>query len=219
MQELQALPLNASSVHAYGRKAKHIIDVARRSLAEIIGAFASEIIFTASGTESNNWVLDAFSSRRIFISAIEHSSVLKTAHKLNSQIVPVGENGIVDMNALAHMPPDNEFLVSVMLANNETGVIQPISEIAKLVHGKGGILHCDAVQAFGKIPIDFTALDCDLMTLSAHKMGGPVGTAALVVKNNLSLLPMLTGGGQGARTAAPELKMPPPLPDLQKRQS
>ena len=197
VQELQSLPLNPSSVHAYGRQAKSVMENSRRKIAEIIGAFPNEVVFTASGTEANNWALLAFAPQHVLISAIEHSSVLKTAHNIAKPvIIPVTADGIVDLDALSKLLPQEACFVSVMLANNETGVIQPIRQIADMVHAKGGLLHCDAVQAFGKIPVDFTALDCDLMSVAAHKMGGVVGAAALVVKNNLPVLPLITGGGQ-----------------------
>lgn len=197
VKELHSFPLNPSSVHAGGRKAKQVLDSARRTLAEVIGAFPAEIIFTSSGTEANNWAIRSFSGEIVLASSIEHSSVLKTAQQRNHILVPVTADGIVDLEKLKEIVKDKKnFLVSVMLANNETGVVQPIQEIAALVHEAGGLLHCDAVQAFGKIPVDFTALGCDMMTLSAHKMGGTLGAAALVVKNGLPLQPFITGGGQ-----------------------
>ncbi|HEU5048322.1 MAG TPA: cysteine desulfurase family protein [Rickettsiales bacterium] len=197
IQELHSLPLNPSSVHTGGRKAKQVLDSARRTLAEVIGAFPAEIIFTSSGTEANNWAIRSFPGDVVLVSSIEHSSVLKTAQQRNHILLPVTEEGAVDMEKLKYTLKDKKnFLVSVMLANNETGVIQPIQEIAALVHEAGGLLHCDAVQALGKIPVDFTNLGCDMMTLSAHKMGGTLGAAALVVKNGLPLQPFITGGGQ-----------------------
>jgi cysteine desulfurase len=204
MRELLPIPLNASSIHAQGRRAKSIIEDARRTIAEIIGTFANEIVFTSSGTEANNWALRSLKSLPLFISGIEHSSVLGTAQAIGMpDILPVTREGIVDMAVCAGLlPQDEPFLVSLMLANNETGVIQPVREMAELVHARGGLLHCDAVQAFGKIPVDFTMLGCDLMTLSAHKMGGLVGAAALVVKNGLTFAPMLTGGAQEMKRRA-----------------
>jgi cysteine desulfurase len=198
MQELLPLPLNASSVHASGRRARSLIEDARRTIGEAVGAFANEVVFTGSGTEANNWVLRALKSLSLFVSAIEHSSVLTTARAIGTpDILPVTKEGVLDLEASdALLPQDEPFLVSLMLANNETGVIQPVRELADRVHAKGGLLHCDAVQAFGKIPVDFTTLGCDLMTVSAHKMGGPVGAAALIVKSSLTFAPLLTGGGQ-----------------------
>lgn len=205
VRELQALPLNASSVHGAGRKAKMIISQARSRLAEIIGVFASEVLFTASATEANNWALRSFPGHHLIVSAIEHASVLKTARlQGNTTIAPVTADGIVDVNALEAIiaRQQGDFLVSVMLANNETGVIQPIRDIADAVHKQGGILHTDAVQALGKIRMDFNDLGCDMMTVAAHKMGGMIGSAALVVKNTLRLPPLLTGGGQESNQRA-----------------
>lgn len=198
MQELLALPLNPSSVHGFGRRAKGVIENARSTIADHIGAFPNEVVFLGSGTEANNWVLRSLSATPIIISAIEHSSVFKTAHAVGQPIIlPVTSGGVIEQKKLeALLPRGGSFLVSVMLANNETGVIQPVRAIADIVHARGGLLHCDAVQALGKIPVDFTALGCDFMTLSAHKLGGPIGAAALVIKNKLSLAPFITGGGQ-----------------------
>ncbi|MEI6730352.1 MAG: cysteine desulfurase family protein [Pseudomonadota bacterium] len=198
ISELQLLPLNPSSGHAYGRQAKGIIEDARREIAEIIGVFASEIIFTASASEANNQLLKSCVNMPILVSAIEHPSILKTAqHIVSPIIIPVCENGVVDLQKLADLLPINSpFLVSVMLANNETGVIQPIEEIAKIVHAKGGMLHCDAVQALGKIEVDFATLSCDAMTLSGHKIGGGVGGACLVARNDIALQQLINGGGQ-----------------------
>lgn len=197
VRELQAIPLNPSSVHAGGRKAKQMLDNARRTLAEIIGVFPAEIMFTSSGTEGNNWAIRNFPDNDILVSTTEHSSVLKPAQQRGCQSIPVTPDGLVDLEKLHELlKGKDKFLVSVMLANNETGVIQPIQEIAALVHEKGGLLHCDAVQAFGKIPVDFNVLGCDMLTVSAHKMGGLIGAAALVVKNGLSLPPFIVGGGQ-----------------------
>lgn len=198
MAELLALPLNASSVHQSGRKARAIIEDARRAIGETVGAFANEVIFTGSGTEANNTVLRALKGLEIFVSSVEHSSVIGTAQAIGSPcLLPVDAAGIVDLSKWEELLPDGEpFLVSLMLANNETGVIQPVREAAELVHKRGGLLHCDAVQAYGKITIDFTGLGCDFMTISAHKMGGPVGAAALIARSNLTFAPLLVGGGQ-----------------------
>ncbi len=197
MRELLAMPLNPSSVHANGRKARGIVEDARRAIGEVVGAFANEVAFTASGTEANNWALAAFPDHVLVASAIEHASVLKPAQHRQAAVIPVTRDGVVDMVALERLlPQQGHFLVSVMIANNETGVIQPVAEIARTVHARGGLLHCDAVQGLGKISVDFNTLGCDLMTLSAHKMGGPVGVAALVAKNTVPLQPLLRGGGQ-----------------------
>ena len=193
MQELLALPLNPSSVHGFGREAKKHLEYARKAIADAVAAWPNEIIFTASGTEANATALRGFPDRRIIVSAIEHSSVLKASENK----CPVTQDGLVDLAALdAMLAGGGEALVSVMRANNETGVIQPVSEVSAICKKHGALLHCDAVQALGKIPVDFGALGCDMMTVSAHKCGGPVGAAALAVRRDLAFKPLLSGGGQ-----------------------
>lgn len=198
MQEIMAQPYNASSVHALGRKAKRILEDGRQLLAERVSCFPAEVVFTASGSEANNMVLRGFQDRPIFVAASEHVSVIETAKRLGGDILPVTSQGLVDMDALEsklrHL--GRPALVSVMLANNETGVIQPIREIAALVHHYDSLLHTDAVQMLGKRPVDIGLLGADMMTLSAHKMGGPVGVGALIVREGITLPPMLTGGNQ-----------------------
>lgn len=192
MQEWLGVPANPSSVHSYGRAAKKELENSRKIIAEAVSAWQNELIFTASGTEANVTALSSFPDRRILVSAIEHSSVLRPA------TINVDENGIISLTDLEQKLSENQQLaiVSVMLANNETGVIQPIAEIAEICKKHGTILHCDAVQALGKIPVDFSLLGADMLTISAHKCGGAVGAAALIVKNNLTIKPLLTGGGQ-----------------------
>lgn len=198
MQYWFSVPANPSSVHSFGRAAKKQLEDARKTIAEVISCFPNEIIFMGSGTEANITALQSFSERKIFVSAIEHSSVLKNIQYTNGGYIPVDINGIVKLSELEVKVSNNKdkALVSVMLANNETGVIQPISEIAEICKKYGALLHCDAVQALGKIPLDFSLLGVDVLTISAHKMGGAIGSAALVVKNNLSIKPLLSGGGQ-----------------------
>ena len=196
MSELMAAPSNASSVHSYGRAAKKTLEDARKTIAEAISAFPNEVVFCASGTEANNWALSSQPTRQVLVSAVEHSSILKRHPGAGrDDNIAVSSDGIIDLNALSAMLSEN-MLVSVMLANNETGVIQPIQEIAALCKQRGALLHCDAVQALGKIPLDFTHLGVDMMTISAHKMGGPLGAAALIVRQNLATQPLLMGGGQ-----------------------
>jgi len=222
MQELLPLPLNPSSVHAAGREAKKYLENSRKIIADAISAWPNEIIFMASGTEANATALRGISGCRVLVSAIEHSSVLtslslreragvRDSQQTRSEriaphpntlpegegIIPVTSSGIIDLATLDKMlASGGPALVSVMLANNETGVIQPISEVSALCKKYGALLHCDAVQGLGKIPVDFGALGADMMTLSAHKCGGPLGAAALVVRRELPLVPLLTGGGQ-----------------------
>lgn len=195
MQELLQGPLNPSSVHRYGRDAKKHLEDARALIAGHIGAWPNEIVFTSSGTEANITALRGFPERRLLVSAVEHSSVLKA--RADAVSIPVTSDGIVDLGALAALLAGQpSALVSVMLANNETGVIQPLHEISELCKQHGALLHCDAVQALGKIVVEFSALGVDMMTLSAHKCGGPLGVATLVVRNNLPLPSLLIGGGQ-----------------------
>lgn len=194
MREWLTVPANPSSVHAFGRAAKKQLEDARKIIAEAISAWPNEIIFTGSGTEANVTALCGFPERRLLVSAIEHSSVLKNV----SDTIKVDANGIIDLADLEKkLALDSRpALISVMLANNETGVIQPIAEIASICKKYGALLHSDAVQALGKIPVDFSLLGADMLTISAHKAGGAFGAAALVIKNNLAVKPLLTGGGQ-----------------------
>jgi cysteine desulfurase len=202
MREALCQPANASSVHGFGRAARKRLEDARANLAEHLSVFPREIVFTASGTEANNLALHAFAQENRLVSAIEHPSILQLAGAENR--IPVNANGEILTEALEVMLATRvaqadgaPVVVSVMLANNETGVIQPIAEISHIVHRyPNAFLHVDAVQAMGKMPLDAGVLGCDLMTLSFHKCGGPVGVAALVVREKTPLLPLLKGGGQ-----------------------
>ena len=207
MQNLLGKPLNPSSAHSFGREAKNYLENARKTIAEAISAFPNEIIFTATGTEANATALQSFPERRLLVSAIEHSSVLSHQCRHSREggnLIMVNENGVVDLVDLEQKLASNPHLalVSIMLANNETGVIQPIAEVSAICKKYGALLHCDGVQAFGKIPVDFSLLGVDMLTISAHKMGGAVGAAALVVRNNLTIKPLLIGGGQELRRRA-----------------
>lgn len=194
---LEGRPLNPSSVHQFGQEARKYLEQSRTTIAEAISVFPNELYFTSSGTEANNWALTAFPQCPLLLSAVEHSSVLEHAHTDNASIIPVDINGIVQLSALKELLKAHpQALVSVMLANNETGIIQPIREISELCHQYNALLHVDAAQALGKIPLDVGLLMADMMTLSAHKLGGPVGAAALMVRTSIEIPPMFKGGRQ-----------------------
>ena len=196
-----ALTGNPSSVHGSGRTARRLVEDARDAVAALVGAEPAWVVFTSGGTEANNLALRVLPKRApILCSAVEHASVLSVMDGIVE--IPVDGDGVVDLSALEALlaGEDTPALVSVMLANNETGVLQPVADVAALAHEHGALIHCDAVQAAGKMAIDFRALGCDLMSLSAHKIGGPSGVGALVVtsgvEGDLALIPMLRGGGQ-----------------------
>lgn len=187
---------NPSSVHGYGRAARAVIEAARRDVAALVGARPQDVVFTSGATEANLLALTGSGRRRVLVSAIEHVSVLDAAP--DAERIPVRPDGIVDLDALSRMlaADDTPALVSVMLANNETGVIQPIAAVAALAAAAGALLHCDAVQGPGRIPVDIAALGADFLTLSAHKFGGPKGVGALVLRDGVRLSALIRGGGQ-----------------------
>jgi cysteine desulfurase len=198
---------NPSSVHGEGRAARRLVEQAREQVAALVGAEPRNVVFTSGGTEANMLALVPTAAReRLLISAIEHPSVLAGGRfpAGNIEHLPVTGDGQIDLAALErHMAAlGGRALVSVMAANNETGVVQPVSQAARLVHSAGSLLHVDAVQAAGRIACDITAMGADLLTLSAHKIGGPKGVGALIGRTGLdAFTPLITGGGQerGAR--------------------
>ena len=197
---------NPSSVHHYGQQAKAVLDEARSALAALLNADPSEIVFTSGGTEADNFALrgaaeamDASGRRHLVASAIEHEAVLNTLKALarrgwKTTLVPVDQTGIVSPDRIRDAVTDQTAVVSIMHANNEIGTIQPIAEIAAIAHERGALMHTDAVQSLGKIPVDVRALGVDFLALSAHKFNGPKGAGALFVKRGTRMLPILTGG-------------------------
>ena len=202
MKKAMSLAGNPSSVHTYGRIARTQIDNARDLVAATVGADPTKLVFTSGGTEANNLALAGAGRTIRLVSDIEHDSVLAAAPE--AVRIPVGQAGVVDTAALnALLAKQNEpTLVSVMMANNETGVIQPLAEIIPIAHNHNALVHCDAVQALGKLPINMASLEIDLMTLSAHKIGGPQGIGALALRPNVEIEAQLVGGGQESQRRA-----------------
>jgi cysteine desulfurase len=212
---IEALGLtgNPSSVHAEGRAVRRLVEQARAHVAAMVGAEPANVIFTSGGTEANMLALTPMiedgpnKEHRdlLLVSAIEHPSVSHGGRFPRHQTgeIPVTPAGVIDLDMLRRMlKPGAHALVSVMLANNETGVVQPIREVAEIVHEAGGLLHVDAVQGPGRVAVDIKALGADLLTLSAHKLGGPKGVGALILREGLHIAdPLIRGGGQerGAR--------------------
>lgn len=191
---------NPSSVHQAGRRARGRLDDARAEVAGLVGVKPSNVIFTSGGSEANATALTQSGVKHLIISAIEHDSVLETTKMggLQYDVIPVDGEGRVDLEALEQCLKSvvEPTLVSLMLANNETGVIQPVADAAALARRYGALVHCDAVQAAGKISIDFEALGVDYLSLSAHKIGGPMGVGALILRDSSPLTPLIRGGGQ-----------------------
>ncbi len=205
---------NASSLHGSGRAARRVVEESREAIARALGARPSEVVFTSGGTESDNlalkglyWARRTADARRtrILSTTVEHHAVLDPLHWLAEEagaeveLLPVDELGRVRIDALRasiERDPGTVALVSVMWANNEVGTVQPIAEIVEVAHAHGVPVHTDAVQAVGQLPVDFAASGVDALTMTAHKVGGPYGVGALVVRRELELTPLLHGGGQ-----------------------
>jgi cysteine desulfurase len=188
---------NASSVHGFGRAARRALEGARASVAALVGARPDAVLFTSGGTEANNQALASVQGHRL-VSAVEHASVLEAAP--DAERLPVDAQGLLDLEQLQQrLIASQPALVSVMLANNETGVVQPVAEVTSLARRHGALVHCDAVQAAGKMTVDVGALGVDFLTLSAHKLGGPQGIGALVFRDGIEPRALLRGGGQERR--------------------
>lgn len=202
---------NASSMHAEGRAARAAIDRAREQLSESVGCLFGEVLFTSGGTEAANMAIlgAALASlsgefggrRRVLVGASEHHCVLaaaETAQTLGFQVelIPVDYEGVIDLSILESTLKDDVLMVSVMHANNELGTIQPISVIADMARKVGALFHTDAVQSFGRLPIHFPESGVDMLSVSAHKIGGPQGVGALVLKSGVKIKPLISGGGQ-----------------------
>jgi cysteine desulfurase len=203
---------NPSSIHSHGIKSKIAIQIARKRVAALIGSKPTEIYFTSGGTESDNLALKGICKNirniqkvknHIITSSIEHDAILESCHNLEKDgfdvsYLNVDQNGIIEKNELKKCLTEKTILVSIMLANNEIGTIQPIKELSEIVHNfdKKIIFHSDAVQAAGKIPINVKELDVDALSLSSHKMNGPKGIGALYVRDKVKIEPIIHGGGQ-----------------------
>ena len=213
---------NASSVHRFGRQQAAVVNDARSQTAGLVGGRPGHVVFTAGATEANNLALCGVARtapagrRRMLVSAVEHASISNTARWLAQQalakvdVIPVAAGGALDMDALDALLSDDVLLVSVMAANSETGVLNPIAEIARRVHQVGALVHCDATQFAGRLTFDLTALGVDLVSVSSHKICGPGGVGALVgTKRSLSHLePVIHGGGHERGLRSGSLNVP-----------
>jgi len=214
---------NPSSIHAFGREARKAVDTARTHVGDLLSAKDDEIIFTASGTESDNLAIKGVAylnkdkrttkGPHIITSTIEHPGVLETCRHLETQgfqvkYLPVDKDGIVNSNELRKSISKNTFLITIMFVNNEIGTIQPIEEIGKISHEHDIIFHTDAVQAVGKLPIDVKKQHIDLLALSSHKIYGPKGIGALYIRNGVKVQPIIHGGGHEKGVRSSTLNVP-----------
>lgn len=195
---------NPSSLHSHGRRVRSAIDLAREQIAALVNAHPSQIVFTSGGSEANNLALKGAihskSIQEVWFSAVEHDSIRQTVATLKSSLrevvqLPVDENGLIQLDFLNKQQSSTGLLASTLWVNNESGVIQDISRLNQIIKKQNGLHHVDAVQALGKIAIDFKESNIDLMTVSSHKIFGPQGVGALIVKTNF-LTPLICGGGQ-----------------------
>jgi cysteine desulfurase len=197
---------NPSSVHAEGRRARDLVEAAREQVAALVGASPAEIVFTSGATEANAWALAGWET--IFLSGIEHDSVRTPARNSGARLIdiPAGPDGKARIGVVAHQVPERDALgralVTLQMANNETGVLQPVADAVSFAREHGLSVHTDATQAAGRVPIDFAALDLDLLSISSHKLGGPKGVGALVIRDGATIAPLIAGGGQERRRRA-----------------
>lgn len=198
-------PINPSSIHSYGQIGKKLLEEARFYILSLLGLISNydngyQVIFTSGGTEANNLIISSFRNYEIFISAIEHASIyMHTRYMKNIKVIKVNEKGILDtddlISKLKKSRPGKK-IVSVMFANNETGIIQPIKEICEIAHSYGALVHSDCIQAIGKVKVNISELDIDCLSISGHKFGGPMGSGALITRTSIDLTPQIIGGGQ-----------------------
>jgi len=196
---------NPTSRHVYGRNARDAMELARKQIADCVGVQASQVVFTSGGTEANNFAIKGITANltpsQLAISAIEHPCVTRPAqsvawHGWKVAQIGVDNQGVIDLALAEQALKTRTGLISAMLANNETGAIQPIADLAKLAKAHGALLHTDAVQAFGKLDVNMSTLGVQAMTISSHKIGGPVGVGALILDKRVDIAPLLHGGGQ-----------------------
>lgn len=187
---------NPSSIHNSGRKARKLIETARENIAQLVGGNAENVIFNSGATEGNNSIINAYKHQGVLVSAIEHPCIIDLDH--NSETIHVTKDGEIDLNHFQDMigRPPPPALVSVMMVNNETGVIQPVEEMIQICHMRGVKFHTDASQAVGRIPVNLFMMNADYMTISSHKIGGPHGVGALITTNDNITPVLLSGGGQ-----------------------
>ena len=209
----------ASSSHAWGWKAQEVVEGARREVAALIGATPREVIFTSGATESNNFAIYGVAQRapaarrHVVVSAIEHKAVLESANRLSAtgwrvSVAPVHPDGRLDLDVLERLVTAETALVSVMAANNEIGVLQSMPEIAAIAHRHGALVHTDAAQAAGKIPVAVDAMGVDLLSLTGHKMYGPKGCGALYIRRKTDIAPLIVGGGHERGLRSGTLNVP-----------